>query len=124
MKSQKSSVLPRKPKRPVIVRRIYGHSMLPVLPPGTLVLGLLWFRRIRPGDIVIFEHDGKEKIKRVDQLEGNKLYLLGDHQETSTDSRHFGWVPRETVIAKLVWPQAPRHRAEGVSPPDKSSPSA
>ena len=90
--------------------------MLPVLPPGTLVFGTGWFFRLKPGDIVVFAHNGKEKIKRIDKLEADTIFVLGDHAETSTDSRHFGWLPRHTVVAKVFWPHAPRHRAEGVDP--------
>jgi hypothetical protein len=88
--------------------------MMPVLPPGTIVFGWRWFHRLRPGDIVIFWHHDKEKIKRIDKIEGSKVYVLGDHEPASTDSRHFGWLDRSTIIAKLIWPRAPKHRAEQV----------
>ena len=116
MTSQRSSGKPKKLSTPVTIREISGHSMMPVLPPGTLVFGLKWFRNIKPGDVVIFLHEGKEKIKRVSELEENRVYLLGDHEEASTDSRQFGWLDIDTVIAKVIWPHAPKHRAEGVEP--------
>lgn len=79
--------------------------MVPVLPPETTVVGLAYFRSIMPGDVVVVGHEGREKIKRVDQVKDEKIYLLGDHPETSTDSRHFGWVPMEMVIARIIWPK-------------------
>jgi Signal peptidase, peptidase S26 len=88
--------------------------MMPVLPPGTLVFGTAWFWKLKPGNIVIFHHQDKEKIKRIDQINEGKLFLLGDHEEASTDSRHFGLLETDTVIAKILWPRAPKHRAEGV----------
>lgn len=97
-----------------MLREIYGHSMLPVLPPGTLVFGLRWFGRLKPGDIVIFMHEDKEKIKRVSELDDGKVFLLGDHPHASTDSRHFGWLDAGDIVARVIWPRAPRHRAEGV----------
>jgi phage repressor protein C with HTH and peptisase S24 domain len=112
MKLRKFLQQPKR-RRPIAVRQVHGHSMVPVLPPGTIVLGWRWFRRLKPGDAIIFEHNGKEKIKRIDQLEDGKIYVLGDHPETSTDSRDFGWLPTDTVIARVFWPHAPRHRAEG-----------
>jgi type IV secretory pathway protease TraF len=79
--------------------------MVPILPPKTLVLGWRYFRRVKPGQVVVVEHEGIEKIKRVTEIKGGKVFLLGDHPETSTDSRHFGWLPRDLVKAVIVWPR-------------------
>ena len=105
MKSPESSKRPRKLKPPFLLRRIVGHSMMPVLPPGTLVLGWSWFRRLRPGDVVVFYHDGKEKIKRVGSIEEDgRLHMIGDHPSASRDSRHFGTVERSFVVSKVIFP--------------------
>ncbi len=101
---------------PLTIRQVYGHSMMPVLPPGTIVYGWRWFRALQPGDIVIFFHNDKEKIKRVEKIEDKKVYVLGDHEAASTDSRHFGWLDIDTVLARVVWPRAPKHRAEKAKP--------
>lgn len=114
MKSLKSSGKPKKPKAPITIREIHGHSMMPVLPPGTIVYGFKWFRKLRIGDVIIFFHDGKEKIKRVSDQKDGRVYVLGDLEDASTDSRHFGWLSIDSVIAKVVWPRAPKYRAEGV----------
>lgn len=102
----------RNPWRPIIVRYIHGHSMMPVLPPGTLIWARSWFKKFKTGDTVIFLHEGKEKIKRIADIKDKELYLLGDHPETSTDSRQFGWIPSDQIIAKVFWPHAPKERAE------------
>lgn len=97
---------------PFILRRVHGHSMMPVLPPKTLVWGFRWFNRLKVGNIIIFKHAGKEKIKRISKIEDDKLFVLGDHSEASTDSRSYGWIMTEDVIAKVIWPHAPKDRAE------------
>lgn len=93
---------------PLLVRRVVGHSMLPVLPPGTMVIGIQNFRRLKPGHVVVIVHEGREKIKRIDQIEDNRVFVLGDHGDGSSDSRHFGWLEIESVKAKIIWPRAKR----------------
>lgn len=88
-------------KWPLIIRRVSGESMLPVLKPGQIVIGLA-FGRLRPGRIVIISHGGMEKIKRVGRIDGDKLYIIGDNAAASTDSRHFGWVSRKHVVAQII----------------------
>jgi signal peptidase I len=87
-----------------IVRRIVGGSMLPYLTPGKLVFG--WRpKRLKIGDVVILFHDGLEKVKRIDSIEGEKLYVLGDNPIVSKDSRQFGLIDRSQVLARVVWPR-------------------
>ena len=95
----------RRKVSPFIIRRVVGHSMVPILPPKTLVFGWRYFFRVRPGQVVVVEHDGMEKIKRVEKIEADRVYILGDHPETSTDSRHFGWLSQDLVKAVVVWPR-------------------
>lgn len=96
--------------------------MMPVLPPRTYVWATGWFTKLKTGDIVIFFHENKEKIKRIDEMREGEIFVLGDHAEASKDSRHFGWVKADVVIAKLVWPHAPRSRAENADVEDQISP--
>ena len=102
-------------RQPVLLRRISGHSMMPVLPPGTLILGLGWLLRPRPGRVAVILHNGKEKIKRIADVKNGQVFVVGDHKEASTDSRHFGWLPEESIQAIVLWPRAPRNRAEGIN---------
>ena len=78
--------------------------MAPALQDGQLVVGLQT-RDLQVGDVVIVSHDGKEKIKRIEQHQGDLIYLLGDNGESSTDSRQFGWLPAKVILAKVVWPK-------------------
>lgn len=89
--------------------------MVPVLPPGTYIWATGWFYRLKIGNIVMFMHDGKEKIKRIQDKRNGELFVVGDHSAASTDSRHFGWIGEDQVVAKLVWPHAPKSRAEHAS---------
>ncbi len=88
----------------LLVRRVVGKSMAPTLQPGRLVFARKP-RSIRPGDIILFRQGPKEYIKRVDRINNDRLFVLGDNQELSTDSREFGWLDMSTLVAKVVWPR-------------------
>ena len=84
-----------------IIRRVEGLSMLPTFSHGRIVVG--WrFRRPRVGDVVIAKHHRIELIKRVSELQDGKVFLLGDNAEASTDSRQFGWLPAQSIVAVVV----------------------
>ena len=77
-------------------------SMQPTLQPGQLVLATGWFSGLRPGDVVIMRHEGIEKIKRISQVRLGEVFVVGDNQAASTDSRDFGWLSTRLVIAKVL----------------------
>lgn len=97
---------------PLLIRKVHGHSMVPVLPPGTLVFALRWYRKIKPDKVIIFTRENRETIKRVDHIESEGIYVLGDHPDTSTDSRQYGLIPSESVEAVVVWPRTAKVLAE------------
>lgn len=87
-----------------IVRRVAGRSMLPVLRPGTIVVAVPAPGNVQPGQVVIFRHDGREKIKRIIRIEENSLWLEGDNPDESTDSRQFGIVKTRMVRGRVIFP--------------------
>lgn len=96
----------QRPKKPrlFLLRQVMGDSMAPTLVPGTVVVGVRP-RRINPGDVVVVRHNEVDKIKRVKEVQSDKVFLTGDNSLHSTDSRDFGWLEAHSVIAKVVWPK-------------------
>lgn len=88
----------------LIVRRIVGHSMSPILKHGQLVIGLRWLPP-RQGAVVILRHEGKEKIKKISEMSQGNIYVVGNNTEASTDSRQFGWLPKKSIIGVVIWPR-------------------
>jgi type IV secretory pathway protease TraF len=91
------------------LRRISGASMQPTLAEGKVVWASGLYRDLKAGDVVILEHDGIEKIKRVQAVQDGELFVLGDNSRASTDSRSFGWLPLSLVRAKIIWPRERNH---------------
>jgi len=91
----------RKPR--IVLRRVVGESMLPTLKPGELLIGVKT-NRVRPGDIVIVNHNGLDKVKRVQKVNKDSVYILGDNLKSSSDSRDFGYIDRSKILARVIWP--------------------
>ena len=97
--------------------RIAGRSMLPLLPEGALVVAVPVTATtvLKVGDVIAAHRPDRpqvELIKRISEIRGPGLYfLLGDNLPESTDSRHFGVVTHQQVIARVrwrYWPPPPR----------------
>jgi phage repressor protein C with HTH and peptisase S24 domain len=90
--------------RPALYR-VDGPSMLPVLPNGTVTLGVR-ASHVSRGDIVVVRDPlGRGfVIKRVRSVDpgASRLWLVGDNPESSVDSRKRGWVTAGSVRARVV----------------------
>lgn len=75
--------------------------MLPILPLGAIVIASGWLR-VRVGDVVVARAEGKDIIKRIRTISGDKLDLAGDN---TTDSTDYGSVAKSQVIGRLIWPR-------------------
>jgi type IV secretory pathway protease TraF len=74
--------------------------MQPTCLPGDTFVGLRWFRP-RVGQVVVIRRD-RPLIKRIQHLSDDRVHLLGDNPAHSTDSRHFGPVPRSHLEAVII----------------------
>lgn len=84
---------------------VHGNSMLPKLKAGQDVLVWCWFYTPKVGDIVVIKVNGKEMIKRVQKTDDRRIFVVGDNEKESTDSRKFGPINRKQIIGKVIWYQ-------------------
>ncbi len=77
--------------------------MLPSLKEGDYVL-VLKTSKIKQNDIILLKNpkDGQIIVKRVLSISPDSCFVVGDNPEKSTDSREFGWVPKSSVVGKVV----------------------
>ncbi len=88
---------------PLKVRRIKDESMYPAYEAGQWVL-ISTSSSFELGDTVLFLASDHEQFGRVAGIEGEHLYLLGDNPNFCTDSRQFGYVRRDTVVGRIIFP--------------------
>ena len=89
---------------------VSGLSMVPTLAPGECLL----FRTNGPivlGDIVVFKRANQFDVKRVLRIEADGVFVQGDNDQVSSDSRTYGVVPHDDVLGAVtyrLWPKPGR----------------
>ena len=86
--------------------KVIGESMVPALKNGQQVIAeKLSYLFLNPkiDDIVILKNpDNINIIKRVTKKEGNNYFVEGDNGDESSDSRNFGPVQKNKILAKVI----------------------
>ena len=90
--------------------------MQPTLEPGDRVLVRRLRQKAAPslGSVVVTWHPQRSElrlIKRLKNVEGTGLWLLGDNPAASNDSRQLGAVPTKLLIGEVVG-RLPRRESE------------
>jgi len=89
---------------------VAGLSMIPTLAPGERLL----IRNDGPivlGDIIVFHRDFQFDVKRVLHIEAEGIFVQGDNDLVSTDSRTYGLIPFDDVVGTVtfrLWPKPGR----------------
>lgn len=108
----------RRRSLPLRLVEVQGPSMAPALRHGDVVL-VSWGRRqchIAAGAVVVVQLPGRPLgVKRVVRLvpaaDGEQLWVQGDNDLATTDSREFGALPHSAVRGRViarVWPRPGR----------------
>lgn len=95
------------------------ESMEPTIPAGSKVIAIRIIKDLSVGDIVVFEHNGTNMVKRIAagpgeevQIKGKKTiihkdcyYVLGDNYLNSYDSRYWDdpFIHKSQIVAIILW---------------------
>ena len=95
------------------------ESMEPTIPAGSKVIGIRIIKNLSVGDIVVFEHNGTNMVKRIAagpgemvQIQGENTivpkdcyYVLGDNYLNSYDSRYWDepFVKKIEIKARIIF---------------------
>lgn len=84
---------------------VHGCSMEPTLSNGDFrICNTLATPKV--GDIVIIKPflavGDKYIIKRVTDIQDNKIFVQGDNRDNSYDSRAFGWLDMDMVFGVII----------------------
>ena len=93
--------------RPLRRVEVHGDSMRPTYRPGDrlLVVRRVPGRPVRTGAVVAVRDPrvpGRILVKRVEAWTDHGVWVRGDNEAQSTDSRHFGAIPPDRVIGTVV----------------------
>ncbi|KNB51918.1 nickel-type superoxide dismutase maturation protease [Streptomyces caatingaensis] len=100
---------------------VYNPSMVPTLNPGDQLV-VQYGASVRPGDVVVLRHPFRQDlliVKRAVERRDGGWWVTGDNPLVENDSREFGAVPDELVVAR-AWarlrppPQAGQRSAAAV----------
>jgi nickel-type superoxide dismutase maturation protease len=101
---------------------VYNPSMLPTLRPGDRLV-LKYGSRVRPGAVVVVRHPLQHDlliVKRAVERRPGGWWVVGDNPQVRNDSREFGPVPDDLVVAR-AWvrlrpPRGPQRSLRPVLP--------
>ncbi|MEV5506033.1 nickel-type superoxide dismutase maturation protease [Streptomyces orinoci] len=93
---------------------VYNPSMVPTLNPGDQLV-VQYGAVVRPGNVVVVRHPFRQDlliVKRAVERRDGGWWVLGDNPLVENDSREFGTVPDELVVAR-AWIRLRRPPAPG-----------
>lgn len=85
----------------IFLRRVTGESMWPTYRNGQIVL-VRYTLNYKIGDVVVAIMNRREVVKRIVYMDGNKVFLVGDNTQASTDSRTHGWILDRDIVGRVV----------------------
>lgn len=76
--------------------------MIPAFAPGERLV-VRYGAPFKVGDAVLVDRGERLDLKRVTRVDGRHIVVEGDNSGASTDSRHYGAVTAEAIVAVVQW---------------------
>jgi nickel-type superoxide dismutase maturation protease len=92
----------RRAALPFGLAEVVGPSMVPTLQPRDQLV-VQYGAPVRPGDVIVLRHPMQQDlliVKRAAERREGGWWVLGDNPYAESDSREFGTVPDEFVLAR------------------------
>lgn len=81
---------------------VEGLSMVPSFAPGERLL-VRYGGTFTIDDVVLVQRPDQIDVKRINKVIDDRIYVIGDNLDVSIDSRHYGPVSAEQILAKVIW---------------------
>lgn len=94
-----------KKKRRLDTVAVAGDSMAPAFCAGDWLV-VIWGGTFRKGQAVLIERESQPGVfllKRVIGPMDGKVWVEGDNKEASTDSRHWGAIAENEIVASVLF---------------------
>ncbi|MCA1220593.1 nickel-type superoxide dismutase maturation protease [Streptomyces sp. 8L] len=101
---------PREARVPLGIAEVTGPSMYPTLKHGDQLL-VQYKAPVKAGDVAVLKHPLQQDlliVKRLVERRGGGWWVLGDNPAAEGDSRLFGTVPDELLLARVLGRYRPR----------------
>ena len=86
---------------------VEGFSMAPTLGDRDELV-IRYDTGYDSGDIIVFTRNGQYDIKRVESVTDEGVFVLGDNEVASLDSRSYGRIDPASVIGKAIFRLRPK----------------
>ena len=81
---------------------VRGFSMSPALGDRDRLI-VRYGDSYAPGDVIVFSHQGRNDIKRIDHINDSGVFVLGDNDVASLDSRKYGYINPKEILGKAIY---------------------
>jgi phage repressor protein C with HTH and peptisase S24 domain len=75
--------------------------MVPNLGYGDELL-IRYDTKVEVGDVIAFRRSGQNDIKRIQSISDEGIFVVGDNEMASMDSRTYGLIRHDQVLGKAV----------------------